>query len=238
MQNIFFFAFWVSSGSMDSHLILSQVTFYIHYVHPLWFQCNNQSWSMKFMINYKINENNCSMAAVSSNPITIQWLKFYTFAMEIVQARMTFRHYGNTVKFRNATSLPRGTVCAFVNECLDDRLHICQITWMSLRNTFGNMRRNRILLDTATAITGLPNDLTDDGRSALGPGCINFCWWCNCCYRVITQEARHDDVIKWKHFPRYWPFVRGIHRSPVNSSHKGQWRGALMFSLICVWIYG
>ena len=43
----------------------------------------------------------------------------------------------------------------------------------------------------------------------------------------------HDDVIKWKHFPRYWPFVRGIHRSPVNSPHKGQWRGALMFYLIC-----
>ena len=46
----------------------------------------------------------------------------------------------------------------------------------------------------------------------------------------------HDDVIKWKHFPRYWPFVRRIHRSPVNSPHKGQWRGALMFSLICIWI--
>ena len=26
------------------------------------------------------------------------------------------------------------------------------------------------------------------------------------------------------------------HRSPVNSSHKGQWRGALLFHLICVWI--
>ena len=48
----------------------------------------------------------------------------------------------------------------------------------------------------------------------------------------------HDDVIKWKHFPRYWPFARGIHRSPVNSPHKDQWRGALMFSLICVWING
>ena len=48
----------------------------------------------------------------------------------------------------------------------------------------------------------------------------------------------HDDVIKWKHFPRYWPYVRGIHRSPVNSPHKGQWRGALMFSFICVWING
>ena len=35
------------------------------------------------------------------------------------------------------------------------------------------------------------------------------------------------------HFPRYWPFVLGIHRSPVNSPHKGQWRGAVMFSLIC-----
>ena len=42
--------------------------------------------------------------------------------------------------------------------------------------------------------------------------------------------------IKWKHFPRYWPFVRGIHRSPVNSSYKGQWRGALMFYFICAWI--
>ena len=32
------------------------------------------------------------------------------------------------------------------------------------------------------------------------------------------------------------PFVRGIHRSPLNSPHKGQWRGALIFSLISVWI--
>ena len=46
----------------------------------------------------------------------------------------------------------------------------------------------------------------------------------------------HDDVIKWKHFTRYWPFVRGIHRSPVNSPHKGQWCWALMFSLIRAWI--
>ena len=48
----------------------------------------------------------------------------------------------------------------------------------------------------------------------------------------------HDDAIKWKHFPRYWPFVRGINRSPVNSPHKGQWRGALMISFICTWFNG
>ena len=43
---------------------------------------------------------------------------------------------------------------------------------------------------------------------------------------------------KMEPFPRYWPFVRGIHRSSVNSPHKGQWRGALMFSVICAWKNG
>ena len=35
----------------------------------------------------------------------------------------------------------------------------------------------------------------------------------------IGKNICHEDVIKWKYFPRYWPFVRGIHRS-----------------LICIWI--
>ena len=65
---------------------------------------------------------------------------------------------------------------------------------------------------------------TSWSRKNLGYILWYFTWW--------------DDVIKWKHFSRYWPFVRGIHRSPVNSPHKGQWRGALMFSLICAWING
>ena len=57
--------------------------------------------------------------------------------------------------------------------------------------------------------------------------------WCNgdvCSYYNLYT---HDDVIIWKHFPRYWPFVRRIHRTPVNSPHKCKWSGALMFSLIC-----
>ena len=58
----------------------------------------------------------------------------------------------------------------------------------------------------------------------------------NSCTDTAGRKKSHDDIIKWKHFPRNWPFVRGIHRSPVNSPHKGQCRGALMFSLICVWI--
>ena len=51
-------------------------------------------------------------------------------------------------------------------------------------------------------------------------------------------QILHDDVIKWKHFPRYWPFVRGTHRSPVNSPHKGQWSGVFMFCLISAWMNG
>ena len=31
----------------------------------------------------------------------------------------------------------------------------------------------------------------------------------------------HDNVMTWKYFPHYWPFVRGIHWSPVDSPHKG-----------------
>ena len=65
--------------------------------------------------------------------------------------------------------------------------------------------------------------------------------WGDRCYHVRGPHQHavlHDDVIKWKHFPRYWPFVRGIHRPPVNSPHEAQWRGALMFSLICVWKNG
>ena len=44
-----------------------------------------------------------------------------------------------------------------------------------------------------------------------------------CCIRwYACIGENHDDVIKWKQFPRYWSFVRGINRSPVNSPHKGQ----------------
>ena len=63
-------------------------------------------------------------------------------------------------------------------------------------------------------------------------------WWNHCKSRTFTYPIEPW----WRHqmetFSRYWPFVRGIHRSPVNSPHKGQWRGALMFSLICAGIDG
>ena len=38
--------------------------------------------------------------------------------------------------------------------------------------------------------------------------------------KIWPEISNHDDVVKWKHFPRYWPLVRGIHRWPVNSPQR------------------
>ena len=51
-------------------------------------------------------------------------------------------------------------------------------------------------------------------------------------------KSYYDDVIKRKHFQRYWFFVWGIHWSPVNSPNKDQWHGVLMFSVIYAWTNG
>ena len=92
-------------------------------------------------------------------------------------------------------------------------MHECPQLWGKLRVTGNSTRHSHPTPQTT------PHK---DGNTASVPG--------------RRHRDSHDDVIKWKHFPRNWPFVRGIHRSPVNSPHKGQWRGALMFSLIFVWI--
>ena len=61
------------------------------------------------------------------------------------------------------------------------------------------------------------------------------CSWCLLWDEMYSQSMMTSST---KHFARYWIFVRGIHRSPVNSPHKCQRRGALMFSLICAWMNG
>ena len=66
---------------------------------------------------------------------------------------------------------------------------------------------------------------------------MNFPPW-----RFAQQDATnftyHDDVIKRKHFPRNWPFVRRIHRSRWIPHTKDSDAELLMFSLTCVWING
>ena len=68
---------------------------------------------------------------------------------------------------------------------------------------------------------------------------LKFHW--NLFIGVHLIISRHW-FIWWRHhmetFSALLALCGGIHRSPVNSPHKGQWRGALVFSLICVWING
>ena len=61
-----------------------------------------------------------------------------------------------------------------------------------------------------TYSTGAPNAFMDPSESLdkagvkiFAQGTLNF---------TPGIDLPHDDVIKWKHFPRYWPFVRRIHR--------------------------
>ena len=86
-----------------------------------------------------------------------------------------------------------------------------------------------------TSLTGrYRSPMKSDAVAHCGVGIVSV-------FRTVTctsLHTSHGDVIKWKYFPRYWFFVWEIHLSPMNSPHKGQWRGALMFSLICAWING
>ena len=61
-------------------------------------------------------------------------------------------------------------------------------------------------------------------------------------YSICTIDVHAFATPWWRHqmetFSALLALCAGNSPVPVNSPHKGQWRGALMFSLICVWING
>ena len=61
-------------------------------------------------------------------------------------------------------------------------------------------------------------------------------WWVSAKVHDSIRLEMHLFMMTSSNFLRYWPFARGMHRLPVNSPHKGQWRGALMLSFIYAWI--
>ena len=66
------------------------------------------------------------------------------------------------------------------------------------------------------------------------PQIIDF-FMCICQPQNTIYRFCHKDVIKWKHLPRYWPYVRGIHRSQVNSYTKASDAELWCFLFICAW---
>ena len=67
------------------------------------------------------------------------------------------------------------------------------------------------------SVSNKPQQHNTDGRAILRMYSISM----GCDFLPKPHTASHDDVIKWK-----------------NSPHKGQWRGSLMFSIICTRIDG
>ena len=93
---------------------------------------------------------------------------------------------------------------------------------------------------------------------------INVELWCVCCCKTeqaveqiieLLFDFRHHDThvtspkcrhslhsmktsSKGKHFLRYWPIMRGIHQSPMDSPCKGQWCRTLIFLFISAWTNG
>ena len=89
--------------------------------------------------------------------------------------------------------------------------------------------RVRVCTDLAVPYVSVPPEMCGDVPigNEMEDACFN-----QHCLDGEWLVTRGNLVSWWRHqmetFPRYWPFV-----SPVNSPHKGQWRRALVFSLIC-----
>ena len=77
---------------------------------------------------------------------------------------------------------------------------------------------------------------------AIPPSAATMAWHPDKPLAFVLHNVYSKQVKGWRNqmetFPRYWPFVRGIHRSPVDSPHKGPVTRTLMFSLICAWTHG
>ena len=82
---------------------------------------------------------------------------------------------------------------------------------------------------------------------------ISYIWTHVMCPRITTNEFgiinTLSEDLSFIHLPSWWrhqmetfsallALCAGKSTVPVNPPHKGKWRGALMFSLICAWING
>ena len=81
---------------------------------------------------------------------------------------------------------------------------------------------------------GAPDHVEDKlQRLQWTPGLSPWRPFCLCDNPVVSP---HRDIIAWwrhqmKTFSGYWPFVWGIHRSPMKSPHKGLWSFDIFFDL-------
>ena len=101
--------------------------------------------------------------------------------------------------------------------CSDPALQVIKSLCISVESTPRDRCIYLVTSKSAICINGkVGKDEGEGGHVPTGYLCsVSLHWykkWSYLC-QVITYPPDHDDVIKWKYSPRYWLFVRGIHRS-------------------------
>ena len=152
-------------------------------------------------------------------------LCFYDSCIRSLHSRLylrivSFMFYDNCIWSLHPRLYLRIVSFMFYDSCirsLHPRLYLRIVSFMFYDSCIRSLHLHWIHEHLYQQKLSKPALCSDHGYICIKPWGVNTC----------------DDVIKWNHLPRYWPFVRGIHRWPVNSPHKGQCHGALMFSLIC-----
>ena len=91
----------------------------------------------------------------------------------------------------------------------------------------------RVAIEEACVILTATSNTISPARARFvwgEPLCSTFCLDIPWVWVSLMMQSLNGIL-----FPRYCFFVRGNHRSPVDSCHEGQWLEALMLSLICAW---
>ena len=106
-------------------------------------------------------------------------------------------------------------------------------SWVNIREA-GDLRRYHAHYDVTVMFWSSYRVIYATRRSLLEP----LSWFI--LYQLIILGKGTDIMMTSSNgnISALWPFVSGFHRCPVESSHKDQWRGALVFSLICAWTNG
>ena len=117
-------------------------------------------------------------------------------------------------------------IAQHLRQALADRL--CRVRGLSLVVE----KKKKKLTQKFLQVTWAPNALQVIHNSVQAKNSPDSIW--------ISQPKQYP-IAWWRHrmetFSALLAICAGNSPVPVNSPHKGQWRGALVFSLICVWIH-
>ena len=216
------------------------------------------------MMSYRQQLNNCAYAIskVYFSPIITSGYavagqkkvchRFGYLAIPLLRCPFLQKYYTDYFKisYDECLIFDNKKATIIISENIDLR---CYITWLRnrnilLKNQFASLKHSHtsppIVLESAAQSLWIPTGIVEaipvfcyfghghsaefvQGKKGIHPRSAYFwTFW----FMVTSSNGELFRV--------NWPFVRGIHRAPVNSPHKGQWRGAFMFSLVWAWTNG